>query len=194
MHIISVFPFTDWVQGRLLRHDLENWESDFCNDPRHRYLSIIQAVFSSAPWSKQRQLWGQLGLLRPLSSSVLKNSKDGDHMTSLGNVFHCWTVLMGKRFVSPLFKLMPIVSCPLPCTAPSSSWPLCIGSGGGYWPVNSPSKAVSYRGWRSPGPSPSPYWVSASDPTMPVALCWTCSSLSMFFSGAGGWATTEHGI
>lgn len=87
------------MQVRVLREDLENWESDFSSE-------------TSAPCSKQSQLWGQLRLLRALCASVLKNSKDGDHPTSLDNVFHCLTVLMGKRFESLLFKFMPVVSCP----------------------------------------------------------------------------------
>lgn len=134
----------------------------------------------SAQGGSKSQLWGQLRFLRALSSLVLKNSTDNDH-----TVFHCLTVLMGKRFEYLLFKFMPVFSCPPVmhcCEEPffrllddlSSQVVACCR------PLNSTSKTISYLGGRIPNPSPSLYWASASDPTIPVALCWACSGLSMF--------------
>lgn len=77
-----------------------------------------QKVSSPASSSKQGQLRGQANLLR--------TSKSGSSIPSLGSPLHCWAFLTGKRFLcgtSPnlsalkLHLLPPI--CP-PCTTKSS--------------------------------------------------------------------------
>lgn len=54
-------------------------------------------------------------LLRALSG-VLTTSREGDCITSLGNVFHCFTVLLVKKLflilksAPPVFSFMPVAS------------------------------------------------------------------------------------
>lgn len=43
-----------------------------------------------------------MGLLRALSSEILKTSKNRDSTTSLGNLLYCLTVFMGKKFLVTL--------------------------------------------------------------------------------------------
>lgn len=63
-----------------------------------------------------------MGLLRVLSSQILKTSKNRDSTTSLGNLLYCLTILMGKTFLMTLsLKLSFISLSPLPLIVPPSA-------------------------------------------------------------------------
>lgn len=82
----------------------------------NRFTELVRDLKSPTSWPKQGQLWGQIsGLLRDLSSQVLKTSKDGN---SFGQPALKLIGLHGeKAFLyiqskTLLFQFLPLVSCP----------------------------------------------------------------------------------
>lgn len=83
-----------------------------------------QEVSRPTSCSKHGQLLGQTRLLRALSNWVLKTWKDEDRTNSLGNLPHCFTVLMGKKVsLYPIWtSLVSAYAC---CLSASFHAPLC---------------------------------------------------------------------
>lgn len=119
-----------------------------------------QDVFSPTSSSKQGQLWGQVNLLRTFCRWVLKTSKSGASITSLGSLLHCCVFLVGKRFVNRL-NLSDLKLCLPPCTTRSSLQlsPLYFCSTGRL--LLDPPKVMPFSGWTRHAPSASPHSASA---------------------------------
>lgn len=134
-------------------------------------------------------------VFRALPSYVLKTCKDGDHTTSLDNLFHslisCW-----KSSLYPVWT--SLVSAYVSCLPSPHHTPLWIarlhnlpmgpeGCSGWCYP-----QAVSYSGWRSPVPSASPAGECSSLwpawwPSLGFAVVYQCLSCI-------GAAKTGHSI
>jgi len=71
-----------------------------------------QEVSSPTSSSKQGQLGEQIGLFRAFSSPILKTSKAGYQMCSLGYLPHCPVSSWGESLYLYPAQTAPIISCP----------------------------------------------------------------------------------
>ena len=138
--------------------------------------------------SKQGQLSGETSLLTVLFSLFSKIPEDGDG-TSLGLCSSAlplseWKLFSLDAISTSCFSLWPLFLHLWLCTlvkslAPSSWWPPCRYQGCCWFPWS--------HLFSSPVASDSPHRASASALTIPAALCWICSGLSMSLSQSCTW-------
>lgn len=100
-HVVNTF-FQNHRIGSL---DISGWE-------------VPHEFFSPTSCSEQGHSRAQSRLLRAFSSWVFNTCKDGDCTFSLGSLFHCLSVFMGKKFslicsLNLSFQVMATVPCSL---------------------------------------------------------------------------------
>lgn len=132
-----------------------------------------------------------MGLLRALSSQILKTSKNRDSTTSLGNLLYCLTVLMGKKFLMTLslklsfigLSLLPLI---IPLSAKIRAW-LCLLSNSPQTPGSSVRSSCTHlfpllnKPWFLSFSSQK----KCSSPKCPCDPSLTCPSLQLSFQYLG---------
>lgn len=128
------------MQGRVLREDLGNWESDFDSEQSHRYHSINEEVFSSAPCSKQSAVMS-VKIAQGFIQFSLENFQGWRPNKFFGQHVPLLDCPHGEKVWISLLKLILLVSCPPVmhhCQEPSSIFLMTSPhrQWGGCWLLN----------------------------------------------------------